>query len=79
MAKGSTLRALKRKQRERVLRRKMFYASLGECITAWVVIERHIFDLFDRALFGSKSDKKSQLYYSGRSQRLGCDSATHLC
>jgi hypothetical protein len=35
---------------ERELKRKMFYASLGECITAWATIERELFDLFHRAL-----------------------------
>jgi hypothetical protein len=28
----------------------MFYASLGECITAWATVERELFDLFHRAL-----------------------------
>jgi hypothetical protein len=35
---------------ERELKRKMFYASLGECITAWAAIERELFELFRRAL-----------------------------
>jgi hypothetical protein len=35
---------------ERELRRRMFYASLGECITAWAAIERELFELFHRAL-----------------------------
>jgi hypothetical protein len=35
---------------ERELKRKMFYASLGECITAWAAIERELFELFHRAL-----------------------------
>ena len=34
----------------RELKRKMFYASLGECITAWAAIERELFELFHRAL-----------------------------
>jgi hypothetical protein len=45
---------------ERELKRRMFYASLGECITAWAAIERELFELFHRALgvqrpFGSRS------------------------
>ena len=46
--------------RARELKRKMFYASLGECITAWAAIERELFELFHRALgverrWGSRS------------------------
>jgi hypothetical protein len=36
--------------RERELKRKMFYASLGECITAWAAIERELYELFHRVL-----------------------------
>jgi hypothetical protein len=46
----------------RELKRKMFYASLGECITAWAAVERELFELFHIALgverrWSSKSRK----------------------
>jgi hypothetical protein len=46
--------------RERELKRKLFYASLGECITAWAAIERTLFDIFHVALYDylKKSTKK---------------------
>jgi hypothetical protein len=61
--------------RERELKRKMFYASLGECITAWAAIERELFELFHRALgveprWGSKNrrnpdrDKSALLFWT---------------
>ena len=49
---------------ERMKKRKAFYASLGECITAWADVERQLFDLFHRALLGLNDDKeKSALLF----------------
>jgi hypothetical protein len=46
---------------ERELKRKMFYASLGECITARAAIERVLFKLFHRAL--DANEEKSALIF----------------
>ena len=47
---------------ERLLKRKLFYASLGECITAWADVERQLFDLFRLALGkGSRGWRKGQM------------------
>jgi hypothetical protein len=43
--------------------RKTFFASLGECITAWASVERAIFDLFHRALDADR-DKCALIFWS---------------
>jgi hypothetical protein len=48
---------------ERTKKRKAFFASLGECITAWAAIERKIFDLFQIAL-GADREKSAILFWA---------------
>jgi hypothetical protein len=45
---------------ERELKRKLFYPSLGECITAWAAVERTLFNIFHVSLYDylKKSTKK---------------------
>ena len=64
--------------RERELKRKMFYASLGECITSWAAIERELFELFHRALgVESRWQTKSRKTLTKRSQRY-CSGHSHI-
>ena len=43
-------------RRGRELKRKLFYALVGECITAWAAVEHQLFYLFAQALFGVVAD-----------------------
>jgi hypothetical protein len=49
---------------ERMETRKAFFASLGECITAWATVERTLFDLFHRALGGDNRDKSALVFWA---------------
>lgn len=53
---------------ERELKRKLFYAALGECITAWADIERTLFDLFFGALYirvdNSAKEKPALIFWA---------------
>jgi hypothetical protein len=48
---------------ERLQRRKEFFASLGECITAWAAVEQKLFDLFQMAL-GTDREKSAILFWA---------------
>jgi hypothetical protein len=48
---------------ERTAIRKAFFASLGECITAWSSVERGLFDLFHQALDADR-DKCALIFWA---------------
>ena len=48
---------------ERIQRRKEFFASLGDSITAWAAVEQKLFDLFQIAL-GADREKSSILFWA---------------